>query len=68
MVVLGGKLGGGPVNHLAGLGVVSGALFLGSRRKRTSGVLDWRGKRTCRVGRSSSCRVYINSNHPDSRI
>jgi hypothetical protein len=88
MVVLEGKLGGGPTNHLAGLRVVSGALFLGSsrvhstllvacerlprtgtaRRKRTSGVLDWRGKHTCRVGQSSSCRVYINSNHRDSRI
>jgi hypothetical protein len=32
MTVLGEKLGGRPVNHLAGLGVVSGALFLGSSR------------------------------------
>jgi hypothetical protein len=34
MVVLGGKLGGGPVDHSAGLGVVSGALFLGSSKVR----------------------------------
>jgi hypothetical protein len=32
MAVLGEKLGGGPMNHLAELGVVSGALFLGSSR------------------------------------
>jgi hypothetical protein len=32
MAVLGEKLGGGPTDHLAGLGVVSGALFLGSSR------------------------------------
>jgi hypothetical protein len=30
MAVLGEKLGGGPADHSAGLGVVSGALFLGS--------------------------------------
>jgi hypothetical protein len=32
MAVLGEKLGGGPVDHSAGLGVVPGALFLGSSR------------------------------------
>jgi hypothetical protein len=32
MVVLGETLGGGPTAHSAGLGVVSGALFLGSSR------------------------------------
>jgi hypothetical protein len=32
MAVLGDKLGGGPVDHSAGLGVVSGDLFLGSSR------------------------------------
>jgi hypothetical protein len=32
MTVLGEKLGGRPANHSAGLGVVSGALFLGSSR------------------------------------
>jgi hypothetical protein len=32
MAVLGEKLGGGPADHSAGLGVVSGALFLGSSR------------------------------------
>jgi hypothetical protein len=30
MAVLGEQLGGGPVDHLAGSGVVSGALFLGN--------------------------------------
>jgi hypothetical protein len=34
MAVLREKLGGGPVDHLVGLGVVSGALFLGSSRVR----------------------------------
>jgi hypothetical protein len=34
MVVLGEKLGDGPVDHSAGLGVVSGAPFLGSSRVR----------------------------------
>jgi hypothetical protein len=29
---------------------------------------DWRGKRTCRVGRIFPCRVYIDSNRRDSRI
>jgi hypothetical protein len=32
MAVLGEKLGGGPADHSAGLGVMSGALFLGSNR------------------------------------
>jgi hypothetical protein len=32
MVVLGEKLGGGPTDHSAGLGIVSRALFLGSSR------------------------------------
>jgi hypothetical protein len=32
MVVLREKLGGRPMDHSAGLGVVSGALFLGSSR------------------------------------
>jgi hypothetical protein len=30
--------------------------------------VDWREKRTCHVGRAFPCRVYINSNHRDSRI
>jgi hypothetical protein len=30
MAVLGEKIGGGPTDHSAGLGFVSGALFLGS--------------------------------------
>jgi hypothetical protein len=34
MAVLGEKLGGGLVDHSAGLRVVSGALFLGSSRVR----------------------------------
>jgi hypothetical protein len=34
MAVLGEKLGGGPTDHLVGLGVVSGALFLGNNRVR----------------------------------
>jgi hypothetical protein len=34
MAVLGEKLGGRPADHSAGLGVVSGALFLGSSRVR----------------------------------
>jgi hypothetical protein len=32
MTVLGDKLGGGPMDHSAGLGVMSEALFLGSSR------------------------------------
>jgi hypothetical protein len=32
MAMLGEKLGGGPADHSAGLGVVSGALFLRSSR------------------------------------
>jgi hypothetical protein len=34
MTMLGEKLGGGPTDHSAGLGVVSGALFLMSSRVR----------------------------------
>jgi hypothetical protein len=34
MAVLEEKLGGGPADHSIGLGVVSGALFLGSSRVR----------------------------------
>jgi hypothetical protein len=30
--------------------------------------VDWRGKRTCRVGRVFPCRVYIDSNHRNSQI
>jgi hypothetical protein len=30
--------------------------------------VDWRGKRTCRVGQVFPCRVYIDLNHRDSRI
>jgi hypothetical protein len=30
--------------------------------------VDRHGKRTCRVGRVFPCRVYIDSNHRDSRI
>jgi hypothetical protein len=30
--------------------------------------VDWRGKRTCRVGQVFPYRVYINSNRRDSRI
>jgi hypothetical protein len=30
--------------------------------------VDWRGKHTCRVGRVFPCRMYIDSNHRDSRI
>jgi hypothetical protein len=32
MIILREKLGGGPVDHSAGLGVMSGALFLGSSK------------------------------------
>jgi hypothetical protein len=37
-------------------------------RKRTPGVRAWSGKRMWRVGRVFPCRVYIDSNHCDSRI
>jgi hypothetical protein len=30
--------------------------------------MDWRGKRTCRIGRVFPCMVYIDSNRRDSRI
>jgi hypothetical protein len=36
MAVLKEKLGGGPTDHSAGLEVVSGALFLGSSRVRST--------------------------------
>jgi hypothetical protein len=36
MDVLGEKLGGRPADHSAGLGVVSGAIFLGSSRVRST--------------------------------
>jgi hypothetical protein len=32
MAVLGEKLGGGPMDHSAGTGIMTGALFLGSSR------------------------------------
>jgi hypothetical protein len=40
MVVLGEKLGGGPADHPAGLGVVMGALFLESSRVRPTLLMD----------------------------
>jgi hypothetical protein len=30
--------------------------------------VDWCGKRTCRVGQVSPCKVYIDSNRRDSQI
>jgi hypothetical protein len=30
--------------------------------------MDWRGKRTCHIGRVFPYKVYIDSNHRDSRI
>jgi hypothetical protein len=30
--------------------------------------VDWHGKRTCCVGLVFPCRVYIDSNHRDSRM
>jgi hypothetical protein len=41
MIVLGEKLGGGPTNHSAGLGVVLGALFLGSSRVRPTLIMAY---------------------------
>jgi hypothetical protein len=88
MTVLGEKLGGGPVDHSARLGVVSGALFSGAvgsvqrcwwlaKGCHVRGLpvgsihrayMDCRGKRTCHVGWIFPYRVYIDSNHRDSRI
>jgi hypothetical protein len=39
MAMLGEKLGGGPADHSVGLGVVSGALFLGSSKVRPTLLL-----------------------------
>jgi hypothetical protein len=41
MAVLGEKLDGGPADHSAGLGVVSGALFLGSSRVRPTLIMAY---------------------------
>jgi hypothetical protein len=88
MAALEEKLGGGPTDHSIVLGVVSGALFLGSgrvrptllmacerllrtwttHRKRTRGIRGLTWKRMCHVYRVFPCRVYIDSNHRDSRI
>jgi hypothetical protein len=86
---LGRETGYGPMDRSAGvLGIVSGALFLGSsdsvqpcrwlvegchvRGPPVGSVrwayVDWRGKRTCRVGRVFPCNVYIESNRRDSWI
>jgi hypothetical protein len=73
MAVLEEKLGGGPMDHAVGLRVVSGALFLGSSRVHPTLLMackryvDWRGKRTCRVGWVFPYRMYIDSNCHDSR-
>jgi hypothetical protein len=48
MTVLGEELGGGPVDHLAGLRVVSGALFLRSGRVRPMLLMAY--KRLLRTG------------------
>jgi hypothetical protein len=88
MAMLREKLGGGPMNHSVELGVMSGALFLGSGRvhptllmagerlphtwtahiKCTQGIrgLAWEAYVSCVSG--FPCRVYIDSNHRDSRI
>jgi hypothetical protein len=84
---LGRETGYGPADRSADvLGIVSGALFLGSSdsvqlcrwlvegchvRGPSAGsvrrtYVDWREKRTCRVGRVFPCRVYIDSNLRDS--
>jgi hypothetical protein len=86
---LGRETGYGPMDQSAGvLGIVSGALFLGSsdsvqlcrwlvegchvQGPPTGSVhrayVDWYGKHTCHVDRVFPCRVYIDSNHRDSRI
>jgi hypothetical protein len=88
MAMLGEKLGDGPADHSAGLGVVSGDFFSGAvgsiqrcwwlakgchiRGPPVGSIrwayVDWRGKRTCRVGQVFPCMVYINSNRCDSQI
>jgi hypothetical protein len=40
-------------------------LPIGSIRRA---YMDWRGKRTCHVGRVFPCMVYIDSNRRDSQI
>jgi hypothetical protein len=52
MVVLEEKLGGRPVDHLAGLGVVSGVLFLGSSRVRPTLLMAY--ERLPRMGTARS--------------
>jgi hypothetical protein len=49
--------------------LVKGYLLWGPPARSVRQVyVDWRAKRTCRVGRVFFCRVYIDSNHSDSRI
>jgi hypothetical protein len=76
MVVLGEKLGGRPADHSAGLGVVSGALFLGTSRihlmllmacERLPRTWIARRKRTRGV-HGLAWKTYIDSNHRDSWI
>jgi hypothetical protein len=47
---------------------VKGCHVCGLFARSIHGVyVDWRGKRTCRVDRVFSCRVYIDSNHHNSQ-
>jgi hypothetical protein len=57
MIILGEKLGGGPVDHSAGLGVMSGALFLESSKIRPMLLMagerlprTWIARRKCMRG------------------
>jgi hypothetical protein len=72
MAVLGEKLGGGPMDHSAGLGVVSRAIFLGSSRVRPTLLIAcerfphmWtaRRKRMCGIRGlivGSVCEAYMS--------
>jgi hypothetical protein len=55
MTVLGEELGGGPADHLAGLRVVSGALFLRSGRVRPMLLMAY--KRLLRTGTTRKKRT-----------
>jgi hypothetical protein len=60
MAMLGEKLGGGPMDHLAGLRVVSGALFLRSSRVRSTLLMACERLPRTGLPAGSVRRAYMN--------